>query len=56
METRGDVITWGLCDRHTDTIINIKLSYDDAYTYIFNPMVTFRTLWERIKKDKYGKH
>ena len=30
MDTRGEVLIWGLCGRHIDTIINIKLGNDDA--------------------------
>ena len=40
LDTRGEVLIWGLCGRHTDAIINIKISNDDVDTYMFEPMVT----------------
>ena len=41
METRGDVLIWGLWDRQTGAIVDIKLGDADVDTYRFDPMVTF---------------
>ena len=54
MEIRGDVLTWRLWDRQTNTIIDVKLGNTDADTYRFEPMVTIVAWWEKIKKDKDG--
>ena len=56
METRVEVIIWGLCDRHTDAIIDIKLRNYDADTYSFEPMVTLLNWWEKMKTDNHGNH
>ena len=47
LDTRGEVIIWGLYGRHTDDIINIKLGNDDADTYRFEPMLMLLDLWEK---------
>ena len=47
LDTRGEVIIWGLYGRHTDDIINIKLGNDDADTYRFEPMVMLLDWWEK---------
>ena len=35
LETRGDVMIWGLCYQHTDAIINVKLGDVGTDSYIF---------------------
>ena len=56
METRGDVLIWGLWDRQTGAIVDIKLGDADVDTYRFDPMVTLLDWWKKTKKDKNGKH
>ena len=56
LETWGDIIIQGLWVRYTDTIINVNLGDAEANTYIFEPMVSLLAWWEKIKKDKNGKH
>ena len=56
LKTRGDVIIRGLWDRQTDAIINVKLGDSDTDTYKFEPMETLLDFWEKINKDKHGKH
>ena len=55
-ETQGDVIIRVLWDRHVDAFIDIKLGDSDAYTYKYAPMTALLARWEKIKKDRYGKH
>ena len=45
-----------LWDRHTDSIIDVKLGNADADSYIFEPMVVLLAQWEKINKDKQGKN
>ena len=56
METWVDVLIQGSCYRHTDAITNVK--HGDAYvdTYRFEPMAVVLSQWEKINKDKFGKH
>ena len=56
LDTRGEVLIWGLCGRHTGTIIDIKLGNDDADTYMFEPMVTLLEWWEKTKTYNHGNH
>ena len=56
METRGDVITRGLWDRHTNATIKIKIGDAYADTYTFELLVMLLAWWEKMKKDKNGKH
>ena len=42
--------------RQVDAIIDVKLGDADVYTYKYDPMTSLLARWERIKKDKHGKH
>ena len=53
---RGDVMIPGLWDCQVNTIIDIKLADADADTYNYDPMTSLLARWEKIKKDKHGKH
>ena len=55
MDTRGDILIRGLWDRHTYNIIDIKLGFE-ANTCRFEPLAALLYWWEKIKKDKHGKH
>ena len=46
----------GLWDRQVDAIIDAKLGDADADTYKYEPMASLLARWEKIKKDKHGKH
>ena len=46
----------GLWDRQVNTIIDVKLGDADADTYKYKPMTALLSMWEKIKKDKHGKH
>ena len=39
-----------------DAIIDVKLGDADVYTYKYEPITSLLGRWERIKKDKHGKH
>ena len=56
METRGGLLIRGVWNRQTNAIIYVKLGDADANTYRFEPMVTLMARWEKMKKDKHGKH
>ena len=45
-----------LWDRQVDAIIDVKLGENDADTYKYEPMSSLLARWEKIKKDKHGKH
>ena len=47
---------WGLWDRQTDTIIDVKLRDADSDTYIFESMLVLLDRWVKTKKDNHGKH
>ena len=55
METRGDVLVWGLWERHNDTIIDVRFVYSDTDTYKHELMYKLMACWEKQKKDKYSK-
>ena len=46
----------GLWDRQAEAIIDVKLGDSDAYLYRFEPTVALLAQWDKIKKDKHGKH
>ena len=46
----------GLRDQQVDAIIDVKLGDADTYTYKYDPMISLLARWEKIKKDKHGKH
>ena len=56
LDTKGDLIIWGLWYRHTNTIIDVRLGHTDADNYRFDPMVTLHYWWDKIKQDNNGKH
>ena len=56
MDTQGDVIIPGLWDRQNVVIIEVKLGDADAATYRFESMSALLAQWEKINKDKHGKH
>ena len=46
----------GLWDCQIYAIINIKLGDSDVDTYNYEPMTALLARWEKIKKDKHGRH
>ena len=46
----------GLWDQQDDTITDIKLGYDNTYSYKYEPMDMLLAWWENITKNKHGKH
>ena len=55
-DTRGDVMIRVLWDRQVYAIVDINLGDFDTDTYKYNPMTSLLARWEKIKKDKHGKH
>ena len=55
-DTRGGVMIQVLWGCQVDTIIDVKLRDADADTYKHEPMTKLLVRWEKIKKDKHGKH
>ena len=53
---RGDVMIRGLWDRQVDVIVDVKQGDADADMYTYEPMISLLARWEKIKKDKQGKH
>ena len=45
-----------LWDKQTGAIVDIKLGDGAGDSYIFYPMTVILAYWEKIKKDKNGKH
>ena len=56
METRGDVLIWGLWESQTDSNINIRLGDDDTDSYTYEPMDKHLDFGENEHKDKHGNH
>ena len=46
----------GSWDHQVDAIIDVKLGDNDADTYKYLPMESLLARWEKIKKNKHGKH
>ena len=46
----------GLWDRQVEAIIDVKLGVADADMYKYESMKSLLSRWERINKDKHGKH
>ena len=46
----------GLWDSQVDAIIDVKLGDADADTYKYEQMTSLLARWEKINKDKHGKH
>ena len=46
----------GLWDCQVDAIIDIELGDSDLDTYKYEPMTSLLARWEKIKKNKHGKH
>ena len=46
----------GLWGCQVDAITDVKLGDADANTYKYDPMTSPLARWEKIKKDKQGKH
>ena len=55
-DTKGEVMIHGLWDRQVYAIIDAKLGDADADTYNYEPTTSLLARWEKIKKDKHGKH
>ena len=55
-DTRGGVMIQSLSNHQVDSIIDVKLEDADADTYKYDPMTLLLARWEKIKKDKHGKH
>ena len=47
LETRGDVLIWGLWEIHTDDIIDIRFGDLDADTYKNEPMDKLLDFWDK---------
>ena len=45
-----------LWDIQVNSIIDVKFGASDEDTYKYNPMTSILARWEKIKKDKHGKH
>ena len=45
-----------LWDFQVNAIIDIKLGDADADTYKYDPITSLLARWEKIKKEKHGKH
>ena len=45
-----------LWDRQVAAIIDAKIGDSDVDTYKYEPMTALLARWEKIKKDKHGKH
>ena len=50
------MVIQGLWDCQVDAIIDVKLGDADADTYKYEPMTALLARWEKIKKEKQGKH
>ena len=46
----------GLCDIQVNTIIDVKIGDADTDTYNYYPTTLLLARWEKIKKNKHGKH
>ena len=46
MDTRGDVLIWGLLEIQTDTIIDVRFGNSDADNYMKELMVKLLDLWD----------
>ena len=46
----------GLWDCQVDSIIDVKLGDADTDIYKYKPTTALLARWEKIKKDKHGKH
>ena len=55
-DTQGDVMVCSLWDHQVITILEVNLGYADADTYKYEPMTSHLSRWEKINKDKHGKH
>ena len=55
-ETQGDVLIRGLWEIQTDDIIDVRFIDSDADTYVKEGMDTLLLRWEKIHKDKHGRH
>ena len=56
METRGEVLIWGLWDFQNDAIIDVTFGDADTDTYKHELMDKLLALWEKKNKDEHGKH
>ena len=55
LETRCDVLIWGLWERQTDAIINIIFGDTDTGTYKHEPTEKILFWWDNQKKDNHNK-
>ena len=55
-DTGGYVMVQDLWDLQVNATIDVKLGDADADTYKHEPMKELLARWEKIKKDKHGKH
>ena len=55
-ETWGDLMVIILWYCQVNAIIYVKLDGADADTYKYEPITALLDRWEKIKKDKHGKH
>ena len=47
---------WGLWGQQDEAIIDVKIGDSDADSYRYEPMSALLDWWDKIKKDKHGKH
>ena len=46
----------GLWDRQVNAIIDVNIGGFDTCIYNYEPTTSLLARWEKIKKDKHGKH
>ena len=55
-KTRDEVTIQGLWSCQVGAIIDVEIDDADADTYRYEPMTSLLARWEKIKKDRHGKH
>ena len=53
LDTRGDVLIWGLWESQTDAIIGVRFGDSDADTYRKDPMDKLLDYKDKEQKDKW---
>ena len=56
METRRDVLIWGLWESQTDAIIDVRFGYSGVDTYNNEPIDNLQACWMKHNKDNQGNH
>ena len=55
METKGDVLIWGLWESKTGAIIDVRFGYSDRDTYKKDTTKPLLSWWVKENKDKQSK-